>query len=162
MEEFPEQFLEKAQKFMCEIQKNLKNFWRARHVYFFDFRISTMKSMSHDTHRGLRRCGRAPRTILRKSSKIYVWIPKKNRKSFGARSPCIFFDFRISTMQNMSYDSDMALRRCRRVPEQLTEKAQKSMGECRKKKLKIFGARSPRIFFRFSDLYNVKYVLWYS
>ncbi len=73
VEEFPEQFLEKAQKFTCEIPKKFEKFLaRARHVYFFDFRIPTMQSISYDTHRALRRCGGVLRTILRKSSKIYV------------------------------------------------------------------------------------------
>ncbi len=72
MEECPEQFLEKAQKSMGEFQKNFQKFLAgAPHVYFFDFRIATMQSMSYDTDMALRHCRRVPRTIVIKSPKIY-------------------------------------------------------------------------------------------
>ncbi len=77
MKECPEQFLEKVQKSMSEFHQFCqKVLARARHVYFFDFRISTLQGMSYDTHRTLRRCGTLPEQFLEKSEKSTGEIQK--------------------------------------------------------------------------------------
>ena len=114
---------------MCEIQKNLKNFWRALATYIFSIfgslQCKVCPMILIGPSDAVEEC---PEKFLEKVQKSMGEFQKKFQKILARARHVYFFDFRISTMQSVCYDTDWALRRCERVPRTMLRKRSKICG----------------------------------